>query len=114
MRVWGAVGKVGDTLSLFCNASGIEAQYIKWYKGADRISGTTFSATSNGVESTLTLSNVQLSDGSDNYYCEASRPGYSHTIASARATVGGKKSYNMYNVLSDALLFSSRRSFIVS
>ena len=84
-------GRVGDTLNLFCNASGVEARFIEWYKGAQALNGTTFTRTPLGVESTLTLSDVQLSDGADDYYCEAGRAGYLHTISSARATVGGKK-----------------------
>ncbi|XP_065833912.1 cell adhesion molecule DSCAM-like isoform X2 [Oscarella lobularis] len=88
VRVKSVYGRVGDTLSLFCNASGVEARFIEWYKGAQALNGTTFTRTPLGVESTLTLSDVQLSDGADDYYCEAGRAGYLHTISSARATVG--------------------------
>ena len=83
-------GKVGDTLNLSCEATGTSAKVIEWYKDSTKISNGVSTSTANGVTtSSLTLMNVQLSDGSANYYCSAGPT--SGAVSSSKAIVGGKK-----------------------
>ncbi|XP_065834646.1 hemicentin-1-like [Oscarella lobularis] len=94
-------GKVGDTLSLSCEATGASAKVIEWYKDSTKISNGVSTSTANGVTtSSLTLMNVQLSDGSANYYCKAGpTAGHQDAVSSSKAIVG---------ILGSITSFSSR------
>ena len=85
-------GKVGDTLSLSCEATGSSAKVIEWYKDSTKISNGVSTSTANGVTtSSLTLMNVQLSDASANYYCKAGpTAGHQDAVSSSKAIVGSK------------------------
>ncbi|XP_065834650.1 cell adhesion molecule DSCAML1-like isoform X3 [Oscarella lobularis] len=74
-------GKVGDTLSLSCEATGALAGVIEWYKGSAKIStGITMSA--------------------ENYYCKTgTTAGRQDAVSSSKATVG---------ILGSITSFSSR------
>ena len=89
-------GKVGDTLSLSCEATG--ASLIEWYKDSTNISNGVSTSTANGViTSSLTLTSVQLSDGSANYYCKAGPTAdHQEAVSSSDATVGSKILVGLY------------------
>eukprot|EP00118_Oscarella_pearsei_P023283 m.275784 g.275784 ORF g.275784 m.275784 type:complete len:1931 (+) comp40604_c0_seq9:2253-8045(+) len=86
-----AYGRVGDTLTLSCEAEGGSAKAIDWFKGNQMISSSLSQSSLivNRVSSTLTLSNMRLTDGSDEYYCKAGpSSGHSNAVESNKATVG--------------------------
>ena len=93
-------GKVGDTLILSCEATGASAKVIEWYKDSTNISNGVSTSTANGVTtSSLTLMNVQLSDGSTNYYCKAGpTAGHQDAVSSSKAIVGSKRLVGSYTV----------------
>ena len=93
-------GKVGNMLSLSCEATGASAKVIEWYKDSTKISNVVSTPTANGATSTLTFTSVQLSDGSANYYCKAG-PTASHqdAVSSSKATVGSKRLVRSYRIL---------------
>ena len=106
-------GKVGDTLSLSCEATGASAKVIEWYKDSTKISNGVSTSTANGVTtSSLTLMNVQLSDGSANYYCKAAA-GHQNAVSSSKAIVGSKRLVGSYRILRNfcVLVLGSITSF---
>eukprot|EP00118_Oscarella_pearsei_P005037 m.22499 g.22499 ORF g.22499 m.22499 type:complete len:1519 (+) comp28345_c0_seq2:433-4989(+) len=86
-------GKVGDNLSLSCEAEGISVETLQWHKNgrqitaSSKISISTVSAR-RSLRSNLIVHNAELQDGSDDYYCTSGPFSDPKGRMSSKATIG--------------------------